>query len=58
MLGRSPLVHRITYRRDRGFIIGVVILESDFAGALPDGLCRAEQAGRFAVDCRPRRPGG
>jgi hypothetical protein len=29
MLGRSPLVHRITNRRDRGFIIGVVILESD-----------------------------
>ena len=40
---------RITNRRDRVFIIGVVDLESDLPVRCRTAFCCAEQAGRFAV---------
>ena len=43
------LAHRISQRRHRGFVAGVPDLEPHHAHALPDGRCRAEKPGRFAV---------
>ena len=43
------LAHGISQRRHRGFVVGVIDLEPDRAHALPDGRCRAEEPGRFAV---------
>ena len=41
--------HRVTQRRKRGCEAGLVDLEADLAGALPDGGCGAEEPGRFGV---------
>ena len=43
------LAHGVSQRRHRGLVVGVIDLEADLADALPDGVCRAEEAGGFAV---------
>ncbi len=43
------LAHGVTQRRHRGFVAGVPNLEPDCANAEPDGSCRAEEPGGFAV---------
>ena len=43
------LAQRISQRRHRRFVAGVPDFEPHRADAEPDGLCRAEEAGGFAV---------
>ena len=43
------LTQGISQHRHRGLVAGVLDLEADGAHALPDGMCRAEEPGGFAV---------
>jgi hypothetical protein len=44
------LAQGVSQRRHRGFVVGLVDLESDCAHALANAVCRPEEPCRFAVN--------
>ena len=46
---KVAVAHGVSQRRHRSLVVGVKDLEPHRAHALPDGVCRAEEAGGFAV---------
>ncbi len=54
---KSLLPERCSRHSHRRFVVGVVHLEADLSGPLPDPVCRPEQAGRMLVSHRHQQPG-